>query len=53
MRIQLERKKLENGVWCDDSIFDLLCYYNGILELFMESVLEKWQRLGGSRNHGY
>ena len=43
--IKLEKKNLDNGVWRDKSINASLCLYNGILELFMESHLEIWQRL--------
>ena len=45
LSIQLEEKKLDNGVYRDNSISASLRYRNGVLELFMESHLEKWQKL--------
>ena len=43
--IQLEEKNLDGGVYRDGSISASLCYHNGVLELFMESHLEMWQKL--------
>ena len=45
LRIQLEQKTLDNSTLRNSGISASLSYYDGILQLFMESHLEKWQRL--------